>query len=470
MTRLSRSRVGGAIWKQGGSPKEGRSPQDARMFDPGPRLPGAAPREGAAPRRPVRVVTAALRAGLVGLGLLLSMASGSPGERAETGQCPPGEVCSDATPSGLRFHGPSFGDEFLSSEAVEVTAVGGTQTLRVEQNALFSGPMPPFVAEVTNTAFRVTGVVGDNVTVQADAQGQSTLRILEPGTGDLFDRIQITALPMTRVTFSFDGNPWSGEDPNASGDLHYGPSPLQGIARLYNQSTRLVDQGGLSLWLPEPSLVQDHRVLHWDRFEVQAASDATHIIMGVQTRSGATAIAEVELAWAIDSFDIECQVEDPLGFRSIPFVPTSLVAGEDVLFIQFTGSLDGRPVHGLPLEADLQGPDEEPQWAEEDRPFTLETWPSRSVILAIRQPGTWHLHVTLANLSADYTITVTPAPPPSPSPSPLFGPSPSTRPAPTPQRSPRPLPLEASLPSRSAPNASGAPGWRASHPSDAFAP
>src|SRR6187402_2643497 len=55
------------------------------------------------------------------------------GERANSGECPAGEVCSPETPRGLHFIGNAMSDQLLGSLfGPAATAVGGTQEVALE--------------------------------------------------------------------------------------------------------------------------------------------------------------------------------------------------------------------------------------------------------------------------------------------------------------------------------------------------
>src|SRR5688572_11558874 len=55
------------------------------------------------------------------------------GERASSGECPAGEICSPETPRGLHFIGNAMSDQLLGSLfGPAATAVGGTQEIALE--------------------------------------------------------------------------------------------------------------------------------------------------------------------------------------------------------------------------------------------------------------------------------------------------------------------------------------------------
>lgn len=128
------------------------------------------------------------------------------GERATTGECPPGEVCSDATPAGLTFVGHAFYDE----TALRLGPVLVNGTFEVGLRGRDGEPLPPIAFEIEDgavlSAERGTGVFGptneagdpfyvvdSHLTLTGTGSGASYLRVTDPSTGELFDRILIEA-------------------------------------------------------------------------------------------------------------------------------------------------------------------------------------------------------------------------------------------------------------------------------------
>lgn len=118
------------------------------------------------------------------------------GSRAKTGQCPTGEVCSDETPNGLFFKGPELGDAVLQlGGSVRATARGGTQTITVVTGSSLSSPTfgDEFDAEIatTNDVMQIASVSPPTVVVSGIHAGKAFLRLLEPGTDLLLERVQL---------------------------------------------------------------------------------------------------------------------------------------------------------------------------------------------------------------------------------------------------------------------------------------
>ena len=135
------------------------------------------------------------------LSLLAPLAACNLGERAETGECPPGEICSDDTPSGLNFDGASLSDGFLDF-GPHPTLVGGTQAIRLEYAPDAFGFRPldlPYLADDEGgRGVKVDHTSGSVVTLRGVAAGSNYLRITDPG-GDLYDRKQVSGARLTEI-------------------------------------------------------------------------------------------------------------------------------------------------------------------------------------------------------------------------------------------------------------------------------
>jgi len=141
-----------------------------------------------------------LRIAVVGTAALASMATSSvqSGDRANNGDqatCPPDEDCSDATPNGLWFGGTPTGDVgFLSLQWPKVTAVGGRQTIRLFTDSDASKPLDlPFTATVSALPLALDDTQPSSVVVAGRYPGSALLRIAEPDTDLLYDRLTIEA-------------------------------------------------------------------------------------------------------------------------------------------------------------------------------------------------------------------------------------------------------------------------------------
>ncbi len=135
------------------------------------------------------------------------------------GVCPTGEVCSAEAPNGLFFLGAKRADSF--GGGVEVTAVGGIQTIKVLQDSNTDSPAfdKAFDAATSDvTVAAISAVAPPDVTVSGESDGTSALRLLESGTDKLLDRVDVHVATIDKVTTfprelflvaADDGTPWA---------------------------------------------------------------------------------------------------------------------------------------------------------------------------------------------------------------------------------------------------------------------
>ncbi len=127
------------------------------------------------------------------LASLAPLAACDLGERATTGDCPAGEVCSDDTPRGLHFEGAELGDTLISGGTLP-TLAGGTQSIRLTYDPGTGGIRDldrPYVADDEDGAgVRVERTSGPVVTLRGVASRANYLRITDPD-GALYDRKQL---------------------------------------------------------------------------------------------------------------------------------------------------------------------------------------------------------------------------------------------------------------------------------------
>lgn len=171
--------------------------------------------------------------------LLLAGACVTPGDRAASGQCPTGEVCSPLTPRGLGFDGASFGDQLFGS-GLYPTVIGGTQTLRIYDEATNAPLAHAFVARTNGTALAVDAELPAAVRLRGTASGTDLLRISDPSAHALFDRVQVRAAVVEDVGVT---TPVFGEQVRPGRGLAVlrgGAATL--IVWLVGQGERLVDE------------------------------------------------------------------------------------------------------------------------------------------------------------------------------------------------------------------------------------
>ncbi|MDI1451437.1 hypothetical protein [Polyangium sp. 6x1] len=150
--------------------------------------------EGARRRRLVAAV------GLVFVGL--SFVACEYGERARAqGECPPGETCSELTPKGLVFIGAHTINDADVADLL-ATAVGGTQTVSVYYA---NAPSAPYVAGfearlVDSTVARLPSPGPTTLVLRGVSEGKALLRLLEPRTSKLLDRVEIETAAVQRIS------------------------------------------------------------------------------------------------------------------------------------------------------------------------------------------------------------------------------------------------------------------------------
>jgi len=173
------------------------------------------------------------------------------GDRAASGgACPEDEICSEATPEGLTFYGPQPADD-ASGAFLRAVALGGRATLgfsagtwSLEDDGRDAGRLGAYTVESSAPWFLAAGDPADDrpewaydfgehsVMIEGLAEGESQIRVVEPETGALYDRITIEVARIAEVT----GHTLSGE-PLVAGERATVVFYLEGA-----DETRLVDE------------------------------------------------------------------------------------------------------------------------------------------------------------------------------------------------------------------------------------
>ncbi len=160
----------------------------------------------------------------------------SEGERAETGACPEGETCSDATPAGLQFYGALPGDDDGGLDWIRAVAMGGTQRLAIvapEGVALDVADVrssAPWFLTIAPDAEPAVGEVG--VELSGLAEGDAYVRVLD-ANGDLHDRVLMRVARVATVDATANG----------AGDAIAGARNSVVFRLVSAQGDRLVDEG-----------------------------------------------------------------------------------------------------------------------------------------------------------------------------------------------------------------------------------
>jgi hypothetical protein len=131
--------------------------------------------------------------GLLSAPLLIACTGG---ERANSGECPAGEICSPDTPRGLHFVGNAMADQvFASAYGPAATAVGGTQEIALEwdrgDGVLVSFTLPYAADDDGGIGVAVDSSQGSVVTVHGAGSRKNYLRIVEPTADELYDRYEL---------------------------------------------------------------------------------------------------------------------------------------------------------------------------------------------------------------------------------------------------------------------------------------
>lgn len=281
-----------------------------------------------------RMILASLGLGVVAWGL--SSGCSVAGDRATSG-CPTGELCSDWTPDGLHFVGAARGD-LGEPIGVSPTAIGGTQTIRVLTTADIDGPefgLGFDAVSVDPSVFEVRATVGSSVGVEGVDTGSAHLRLLEPGTDLLLDRVSVQVGAIEDVAL-VPRQIWLTETPE-SWALWAG-STVDVVVRLSDAAgASLVDEG---LSASGADLV---RPTAWDTFELSADTAGTSAI---HVEAGDVAVDfDVAVVDTIDAFGSgsDAAIEIEVGrVRTLCFVASSAgvtVYGLDASF-EATGMVE----------------------------------------------------------------------------------------------------------------------------------
>lgn len=212
--------------------------------------------------------------------LALSLACLAPvdGERAATGDCPAGERCSAATPEGLVFVGQTLFDGAGLPRLGPIVA-GGSLEVGLERPG--DAALPAFAAETTNAAV-ILPLRGDDffgpptesgepsfaveahLNLVAATPGEAFLRIVDPTTGELFDRTSFVVVDVDDVRLRNVSEPERDH-------LLAGCTQMVGVELLGNQDgieVRAIDDG-MRVWADGVELEREPSL--WDCVAVTPA-------------------------------------------------------------------------------------------------------------------------------------------------------------------------------------------------------
>ncbi len=144
----------------------------------------------------IRAFRLVLRLALgTGLFMFTSASSCDAGDRASSGACPVGELC-DPSVEGLHFEGATFAEGLLDVGDVKRVAVGGRQDVRlfdIDEDGHHVVFEQSYTASFDNGVVDIEATAGNVVTLRGGAGGTGKLRIINPSTGELFDRLSVSA-------------------------------------------------------------------------------------------------------------------------------------------------------------------------------------------------------------------------------------------------------------------------------------
>lgn len=278
------------------------------------------------------------------------------GERAGngTGQCPTGETCSELTPHGLFFVGTASTDNIFKG-GLATTARGGRQTVTALTGSGSGSPAydGDFDAKVEDAKIvSIFSVTPPSVKLDGEGLGSTRLRLLEPDTNLLLDRVEVKVAAVSSVSlfpaelmFLADNDkPWAMLAGNkASLFVRLGSAG----------GDRLIDEN-LSLSSATGSVTAEG----WDRFSVEAPTkgDASFQVKAGDTSLSAKATVVASIDEVVGSSELGT-VEDPIkvtvdGDSTVCFVARSgglPVAGADWEFSLSSGVAPADVAIDLPL-------------------------------------------------------------------------------------------------------------------------
>lgn len=269
---------------------------------------------------------------------------GVPGERAESG-CPADEVCSDATPDGLVFHGTPVSGTLVGGTSIAPVALGGTQRIRIR--TVGGGPLPTFDAQSSSSSVEIGDVVGDQIELLGVAPGTSTLRVLERPGGGLLDRTTVATARVDRAVVAATSDHLMALAPERR-PTRFVPGTHALAVHLLDASGRIVVDESMTIDAGVPATTD-----RWDTISLDVPADGLELSVST---GGSTFAAPVELAGAIDDVELATWilVEDDAGRPEVSrggFV-CALALSEGAWVATVVGTPSRFVLDGAALEAD----------------------------------------------------------------------------------------------------------------------
>ena len=157
------------------------------------------------------------------------------GERAQTGECPAGEVCSPDTPNGLHFIGKNLADTVLLTGPAP-TAIGGTQEVALQYDRgdgiLIALDLPYSADDDGAIGVKVDHSSGSVVTIRGMGSRSNYLRIVDPDTNELYDRKELTGADLTTIELApivYESIPTDASVVWITGDVKLGVALYGGV-------------------------------------------------------------------------------------------------------------------------------------------------------------------------------------------------------------------------------------------------
>jgi hypothetical protein len=319
------------------------------------------------------------------------------GERAAAGgHCPPGETCSDRTPLGLMFAGAH---SFTLADLSEIlpTAIGGRQTIAVHYA---DEPQEPYVAGfearvINSGVIALESADGSSVILRGMAQGNALLRLLEPRTNKLLDRVEITTAPIAQVALLPREFGYGGQKEHDAKWAVLAGSPAElGVLLLDQNNNQIVDEA-LTVSAHAATITRNA----WDVYEVTAVYPDS---VSFAVRAGGRQFtAEAQVVTSIDNIVLKSP--------DVPEEkPITLKRGAKSEGLCFLAKLGGVTVTGgrwsfQPSETVSIETYEESDW----RPWYRKLWtPPSCVLLSGQEAGPATLKVTAGNHQKIFKLVI----------------------------------------------------------------
>lgn len=273
-----------------------------------------------------------LRLGLLGLPFAL-VACNTAGERADTGECPAGEVCSDATPYGMHFVGVTFADEMFSGDGPAATAIGGTQEVALDYDRgdglRIAMNLPYDADDDGGLGVSVVDHSGSVVTVKGERSRSNYLRIIDPETGELYDRYSLTGAAvkaMRLIGTEFESLPSNSDLVFATGDQEIGIALVGDVQESGGTTSERIVDTSMVLDLPGATRTS------WDSVRIPNAQVGTYPLV-VTAGDKAAATLPIEVVAAADAVSV---------IGAPPMVPPG-----SSTTVCFQATHNGRYIYGL---------------------------------------------------------------------------------------------------------------------------